>query len=417
VEAVREKAIGETVSKVLYPNDKTETGKELRLMQQYFFVACSLRDIIRPPFPQPGQQLEEFRRQGRGCSSTTPIPPSRSVNSPASDRRAQPDPRGRWEIVVPTFGYTNHTLLPEALEKWSVGLFERVLPRHLQLIYDINAQLLKAVEAKWPGDNEKKRICSLIEENGHRQVRMANLGRRRVARRQRCGRAAHRPAEEEPLPRIRRALPGKFQNKTNGINAPPLAAQGQPRLSALITKKLGFIAWVRDLDLLRGWRSSRRCRLPEGIHGHQAGQQGGPAAVIKGRVRRRRVARCAFRRPDQAPARIQAPAPEICSTSSRSYRRLLQNPGWTSCRASSSSVPSRARLRPGEEHHPRHQRRRRPHQHRPPHRRETQGRLPAELPRVARREDHPGGRLSEQISTAAGGLGTGNMKLSLKRGA
>ena len=80
-----------------------------------------------------------------------------------------------WSIGCATFGYTNHTLMPEALEKWSVGLFERVLPRHLQIIYDLNLIHLKAVQAKWPGDNEKKRICSLIEENGHKRVRMANL--------------------------------------------------------------------------------------------------------------------------------------------------------------------------------------------------------------------------------------------------
>ncbi len=252
VEAVREKAIGETVSKVLYPNDKTETGRELRLMQQYFFVACSLRDIIRRHFRHPANSWRNFAdKVAVQLNDTHPAIAVVELTRILIDEHNM-TLAAAWPIVGATFAYTNHTLLPEALEKWSVGLFERLLPRHLQLIYDINAQLLQAVETKWPGENEKKRICSLIEENGHKQVRMANLA---VAG---ChavnGVAALHTAllKKNLFPEFDALYPDKFQNKTNGITPRRWLHKANPRLSALLTKKLGSAAWVRDLDLLHG---------------------------------------------------------------------------------------------------------------------------------------------------------------------
>jgi len=252
VEAVREKALGETVSKVLYPNDKTENGKELRLMQQYFFVSCSLRDIIRRHFRNPANSWKNFADQvAVQLNDTHPAIAIVDLMRILLDEEnmAWDD---AWAITSRTFAYTNHTLLPEALEKWSVGLFERVLPRHLQIIYDINTRLLQLVETKWPGDNDKKRICSLIEENGHKQVRMANLavaGSHAVN-----GVAALHTAllKKDLFPEFDALYPDKFQNKTNGITPRRWLLKSNPRLSALITKKLGGHAWVRDLDLLRG---------------------------------------------------------------------------------------------------------------------------------------------------------------------
>ncbi|MBP7482695.1 MAG: glycogen/starch/alpha-glucan phosphorylase, partial [Lacunisphaera sp.] len=252
VEAVREKAIGETVSKVLYPNDKTETGRELRLMQQYFFVACSLRDIIRRHFRQPANTWQNFAdKVAVQLNDTHPAIAVVELTRILVDEEGMPL-AAALEIVRATFAYTNHTLLPEALEKWGVGLFERVLPRHLQLIYEINTALMQAVEAKWPGDNEKKRICSLIEENGHKQVRMANLA---VATSHTVNGVAalHTDLLKKNLfPEFNALYPGKFQNKTNGITPRRWLHKSNPRLSALITKRLGSTAWVRDLDLLRG---------------------------------------------------------------------------------------------------------------------------------------------------------------------
>ena len=252
VEAVREKAVGETVSKVLYPNDKTETGKELRLMQQYFFVACSLRDIIRRHFRNPVNSWKNFAEKvAVQLNDTHPAIAVVELTRILVDEHHM-TLAAAWEVVVPTFGYTNHTLLPEALEKWSVGLFERVLPRHLQLIYDINAQLMAAVEAKWPGDNDKKRICSVIEESGGKYVRMANLA---VAGSHAVNGVAALHTEllkKNLFPEFDALFPGKFQNKTNGITPRRWLLKTNPRLAALITKRLGSLDWARDLDQLRG---------------------------------------------------------------------------------------------------------------------------------------------------------------------
>jgi len=252
VEAVREKAIGETVSKVLYPNDKTENGKELRLMQQYFFVACSLRDIIRRHLRNPANSWGNFAdKVAVQLNDTHPAIAVVELTRILVDEENMSF-ADAWAIVGRTFAYTNHTLLPEALEKWSVGLFEKLLPRHLQLIYDINAHLLLQVEAKWPGDNNKKRVCSVIEENGHKQVRMANLavaGSHAVN-----GVAALHTAllKQDLFPEFDALYPGKFQNKTNGITPRRWLLKSNPRLAALITKKLGSEDWVCDLDKLRG---------------------------------------------------------------------------------------------------------------------------------------------------------------------
>jgi glycogen phosphorylase len=252
VEAVHEKAVGETVSKVLYPNDKTENGKELRLVQQYFFVACSLRDIIRRHMRTPGNSWANFAdKVAVQLNDTHPAIAIVELLRILIDEEYMTWDAA-WAIVMRTFAYTNHTLLPEALEKWGVNLFERVLPRHLQIIYDLNTRLLQLVETKWPGDNEKKRTCSLIEENGHRMIRMANLA---VAGSHAVNGVAalHTDLLKKQLfPEFDTLYPGKFQNKTNGITPRRWLLKSNPRLAALITEKLGSTAWVRDLDLLRG---------------------------------------------------------------------------------------------------------------------------------------------------------------------
>jgi len=135
-------------------------------VQQYFFVACSLRDIIRRHFRNPANSWNNFAdKVAVQLNDTHPAIAVVELTRILLDEQNMAWDAA-WAIVSKTFAYTNHTLLPEALEKWSVGLFERLLPRHLQIIYDINSKLLQTVEAKWPGDNDKKRVCSLIEENG-----------------------------------------------------------------------------------------------------------------------------------------------------------------------------------------------------------------------------------------------------------
>lgn len=249
-EAVREKNTSETVSKVLYPNDKTESGKELRLIQQYFFVACSLKDIIRR-FQKNNEEWSEFPNKVTiQLNDTHPSIAVVELQRLLHDEYGMPWDQA-WEIVTRTFAYTNHTLLPEALEKWSVGLFQKVLPRHLQIIFDINKQFLKEVEAKWPGDLEKVRKLSLIEEGDHQMVRMANLAV--VGTHSVNGVAAlHTQLLKSDLfPEFDALYPKRFNNKTNGITPRRWLLACNPRLSELITSKIGK-GWERHLDELRG---------------------------------------------------------------------------------------------------------------------------------------------------------------------
>jgi starch phosphorylase len=250
VEAVREKAVGESVSKVLYPNDKTENGKELRLVQQYFFVACSLRDIIRRHRKQSGNSWDNFPdKVAIQLNDTHPAIAIVDLLRILIDEEDLPWEKA-WEIVTRTFSYTNHTLLPEALERWSVPLFQRVLPRHLQLIFDINVYIMEACEHQWPGDNQKKRTCSLIEENGDKMVRMAHLSV--VACHAVNGVAALHTEllKRNVFPDFNELYPGKFNNKTNGITPRRWLLQCNPRLARLVTDRIGP-AWGRDLDQLR----------------------------------------------------------------------------------------------------------------------------------------------------------------------
>lgn len=256
VEAVREKAVGESITKVLYPNDSSESGKELRLVQQYFFVACSLKDIIR-----------RFKR--KNSTESGAIDWSRFADKVAVQLNdthpalAIPelmrimldeehlDWDTAWGISQRVFSYTNHTLLPEALEKWSIPLMESVLPRHLQIVYEINSRFLDTVERKWPGQDDKRRDLSLIEEGFPKHVRMAYLSV--VGCHSVNGVAAlHTKLLRERLFReLDELYPGKIQNKTNGITPRRWLKQCNPRLSGLIDETLGDTTWPQDLDKLR----------------------------------------------------------------------------------------------------------------------------------------------------------------------
>jgi len=249
-EAVRDKNYSETVSKVLYPNDKTESGKELRLIQQYFFVACSLKDIIRR-FRRSNTDWNDFpQKVAIQLNDTHPAIAVVELQRLLHDVYGLPW-KSAWDIVTRTFAYTNHTLLPEALEKWSVGLFEKVLPRHLQIIFEINKIFLLEVEERWPGDLDMVRKLSLIEEGHSRMVRMANLSV--VGSHSVNGVAAlHTQLLKSDLfPEFDALYPGKFNNKTNGITPRRWLLACNPRLSSLITSKIGR-GWERDLTQLRG---------------------------------------------------------------------------------------------------------------------------------------------------------------------
>ena len=249
-EAVREKNNSETISKVLYPNDKTDIGKELRLLQQYFFVACSLKDIIRR-FRRANEDWQDFpEKVAIQLNDTHPAIAVVELQRVLHDEYGMPWDE-TWSIVTRTFSYTNHTLLPEALEKWSVGLFQKVLPRHLQIIFEINKRFLEQVEAKWPGDTAMKQTLSLIEEGGMQMVRMANLSV--VGSHSVNGVAELHTAllKKQLFPQFDSLYPGKFNNKTNGITPRRWLLACNPRLSTLITSKIGH-GWETDLHKLRG---------------------------------------------------------------------------------------------------------------------------------------------------------------------
>jgi glycogen phosphorylase len=249
-EAVRDKNASETVSKVLYPNDNTESGKELRLIQQYFFVACSLKDIIRR-FRRSNEDWSEFpEKVAVQLNDTHPAIAVIELQRLLHDVYGLPW-EAAWSIVTRTFAYTNHTLLPEALEKWSVGLFRKVLPRHLQIIFEANKRFLLEVEKMWPGDVGKVRALSLIEEGDHQMVRMANLAV--IGSHSVNGVAAlhTRLLKSDLFPEFDELYPGKFNNKTNGITPRRWLLACNPRLSDLITSKIGH-GWERNLDELRG---------------------------------------------------------------------------------------------------------------------------------------------------------------------
>ncbi|MFZ4386615.1 MAG: glycogen/starch/alpha-glucan phosphorylase [Chthoniobacterales bacterium] len=249
-EAVRDKNASETISKVLYPNDKNESGKELRLIQQYFFVACSLKDIIRR-FRRSNDDWNVFPEKVTiQLNDTHPAIAVVELQRLLHDVYGLPWKKA-WEIVTRTFAYTNHTLLPEALEKWSIGLFQKVLPRHLQIIFEINKFFLREVDSKWPGDVEMVRKLSLIEEGNPQMVRMANLS---VVGSHSVNGVAELHTQllkRDLFPEFDALYPGKFNNKTNGITPRRWLLACNPRLSKLITSKIGR-GWERNLNDLRG---------------------------------------------------------------------------------------------------------------------------------------------------------------------
>ena len=250
VEAVREKAESESISKVLYPNDSNEAGKELRLVQQYFFVTCSLRDIIRRHRISNDTWDSLPDKAAIQLNDTHPAIAVPELMRLLIDEELLPWDQA-WGICQKTFSYTNHTLLPEALEKWSVPLFEKVLPRHLQIIFEINSRFLQdVVEKKWPGDAQKVAELSLIEEGSPKQVRMAFLAV--VGSHTTNGVAAlHTDLLKKHLFKTFFELfPERFQNKTNGITPRRWLKACNPELSSLIDRSIGS-DWPQDLDRLR----------------------------------------------------------------------------------------------------------------------------------------------------------------------
>lgn len=249
-ESVASKVTAEHITMVLYPNDANENGKELRLRQQYFLASASLQDVISHWARQHGHEFANFAK--KSCFQLNDTHPSIAI---AELMRLLMDVHGlswatAWGITRQTMAYTNHTLLPEALEKWSVRLMQRLLPRLMEIIFEINAHFMSEVAAHWPGDKARLSRMSIIEEGAEQQVRMAYLAI--VGSFSVNGVAQlHSQLLQQGLFRDFYELwPNKFNNKTNGVTPRRWLASCNPELAALITETIGD-GWVTHLDELK----------------------------------------------------------------------------------------------------------------------------------------------------------------------
>ncbi|WP_353370715.1 glycogen/starch/alpha-glucan phosphorylase [Aliiglaciecola sp. NS0011-25] len=250
VDAQSENVQAETISKVLYPNDETEAGKELRLIQQYFFCACSLKDIIRRYKRAHGDDWSRFSQQVViQLNDTHPAIAIPELMRILVDR-AELDWDDAWAICHKTFAYTNHTLLPEALEKWPARMIEKILPRHLEIIYEINSRFLAEVEKKWPGDNKIKQKLSIIEEGNNKMVRMGNLSVIGSFAVNGVAEIHSKLVKQNLFPEFDQMWPDKLTNVTNGITPRRWLKACNPELSALIDKKIGT-DWPLNLEKLK----------------------------------------------------------------------------------------------------------------------------------------------------------------------
>lgn len=249
-EAVESKNSAEHITMVLYPNDTSENGKELRLKQQYFLASASLQDILRHWVAQHGNDFSQFAE--KNCFQLNDTHPTCAVPELMRLLMDEHDLSWdeAWKITSQTVAYTNHTLLPEALERWSVNMFGRLLPRLLEIVYEINARFLAEVAQRWPGDNERQARMSIIEEGTEKQVRMAYLAVVASMSVNGVAELHSRLLQQHLFHDFYELWPHKFNNKTNGVTPRRWMASSNPLLAKLITDTIGP-DWVTDTTQLR----------------------------------------------------------------------------------------------------------------------------------------------------------------------
>ncbi|MBV9875039.1 MAG: glycogen/starch/alpha-glucan phosphorylase [Verrucomicrobia bacterium] len=247
-QAVHDKMASENITKILYPNDEPAQGKILRLQQQFFFVSCSLRDMLRMHGFMGGKPQDFHEKLAIQLNDTHPAIAVAELMRLLLDEHLL-DWDTAWNVTSRTIAYTNHTLLPEAMEKWPLALFGRLLPRHLEIIYEVNDRFLQKVRASVPDDSLARRM-SIIDEDGERYVRMAHLAT--IASHHVNGVAALHSdlLKKTVLKDFARLWPDKFCNVTNGVTPRRFVAMSNPGLAELITERIGD-HWLRDLDQLR----------------------------------------------------------------------------------------------------------------------------------------------------------------------
>jgi starch phosphorylase len=247
--AVADKVSSENISKILYPNDEALQGKQLRLEQQFFFVSCSLQHILRIQIKADRPLSELHRSFAIQMNDTHPAISVAELMRLLVDEH-QMEWETAWQVTQHTLSYTNHTLLPEALERWPRSLFGSLLPRHLEIVDEINRRHLEVVRERFPGDEARVQRLSLIDESGERYVRMANLAS--------LGSHAINGVAELHTELLKSSVlhdfyalsPEKFSNKTNGVTPRRWVVLSNPGLSRLLTARLGA-GWIQDLDKLR----------------------------------------------------------------------------------------------------------------------------------------------------------------------
>ena len=247
--AVEEKVRSETITKVLYPNDQAHRGKELRLKQQFFFSSCSLQDMLRIHALLGGSPKDFHEKWAIQLNDTHPaVAVAELMRLLVDEHDVKWDEA--WSITRATFAYTNHTLLPEALEKWSIELFGMLLPRHLEIVFEINRRFLDEVRAAFPGDDSRIARLSLIEESGPRYVRMAHLACVGSHTINGVAQLHSELLRQTVLSDFGELWPQKFCNITNGVTPRRFVALSNSGLTQLITERIGD-SWLRDLDRLR----------------------------------------------------------------------------------------------------------------------------------------------------------------------
>jgi starch phosphorylase len=247
--AVEEKVVSENISKVLYPNDEALRGKQLRLEQQYFFVSCSLQDMLRMQMRSSPDLRELPQKYAVQLNDTHPSIAVVELMRLLVDEHSM-DWDQAWEITQKMTAYTNHTLLPEALERWPLSMFGKILPRHLEIIFEINKRFLEEVKARFPGDDNRVARLSLIDETGDRYVRMANLASAGSHKINGVAQLHSELLRRDVLRDFYEFSPEKFLNITNGVTPRRWMVLSNPELTTLITEKIGE-GWIRHLEELK----------------------------------------------------------------------------------------------------------------------------------------------------------------------
>jgi len=248
VKAVEQKMVSETISKVLYPSDAIAAGRELRLLQEYFFVACAIRDIVRG-FAQKGYDFNDFpAKVAIQLNDTHPTLAIAELMRLLMDQYDLPWVTA-WEITRATFAYTNHTLMPEALERWPVSLLERVVPRHLQIIGEINRRFLGEVASIWPDDPERCARVSIFDDGRDAQVRMAHLAIVGSHSINGVSELHSELVKTRLVPDFYQMWPERFSNKTNGVTQRRWLLMANPGLANLLGQTIGS-GWITDLEQL-----------------------------------------------------------------------------------------------------------------------------------------------------------------------